>query len=139
MIKVELFYPLMLEAFNDNKTFTFPIKGTSMRPFLKNGDTVTLKKKDDNYKKGDIVFFKRKDDSFVLHRIRKIKGDILYIVGDHQTPLEEVNKSDLIGIVVDYKKKDKDKIYYLKGVKYNIYKFIVKFKFVRFIFSHIYK
>ena len=138
MIKVELFYPLMLEAFNDNKTFTFPIKGTSMRPLLKNGDTVTLKKIEE-YKKGDIVFFKRLDDSFVLHRIRKIKGDILYIVGDHQTRLEEVNKNQLIGIVIDYKKSKNNKTYYLKGVKYNIYKFIVKFKFVRFIFSHIYK
>ena len=138
MIKVELFYPLMLEAFNDNKTFTFPIKGTSMRPLFKNGDTVTLKKIEE-YKKGDIVFFKRLDDSFVLHRIRKIKGDILYIVGDHQTRLEEVGKNQLIGIVIDYKKSKNNKTYYLKGVKYNIYKFIVKFKIVRFIFSHIYK
>jgi hypothetical protein len=27
----------------------------------------------------------------------------------------------------------------MKGIRYNLYKFIVKFKFIRFIFSHIYK
>ena len=138
MIKVEKFYPLILEAFNENKTFSFPIKGTSMRPLFKNDDIVTLDKVD-SYKKGDILFYRRNDGSFVLHRLRKISDGVLYIVGDHQTPLEKVEESQLIGKVISYKKKNKDKIYYLKGVKYNIYKFIVKFKFIRYVFSHIYK
>ncbi|MBR6071568.1 MAG: S24/S26 family peptidase [Acholeplasmatales bacterium] len=138
MIKVEKFYPLILEAFNENKTFSFPIKGTSMRPLFKNDDIVTLDKVD-SYMKGDILFYRRNDGSFVLHRLRKIKNGVLYIVGDHQTALEKVEENQLIGKVISYKKKDKDKIYYLKGVKYNIYKFIVKFKFIRYVFSHIYK
>ncbi len=139
MIRVESFYPLIIEAFNNNQSFTFPIKGTSMRPLLKNGDTVTIIKVDNNIKKGDIVFYRRDDNTFVLHRIRKIKNNILYIVGDHQTKLEEVKYDNLIGVVINYKKSNKDKIYNMKGVKYNLYKFIVKFKFIRFIFSHIYK
>lgn len=139
MIKVESFYPLIIEAFNSNKSFTFPVKGTSMRPLLKSGDTVTIIKVDNNIKKGDIVFYKRDDNTFVLHRIRKIKNNIYYIVGDHQTKLEEVKYDQFIGVVINYKKTNKDNIYNMKGVKYNLYKFIVKFKFIRFIFSHIYK
>ena len=139
MIKVEKFYPLMLEAFEENKTFSFPVRGTSMRPLLKNGDVVTLEKFDLNPKVGDILFYRRKDLSFVLHRVRKIKNDKLYIVGDHQTPLELVSIADVIGKVINYKKNNKDKIYNMKGVKYNLYKFIVKFKLIRFIFAHIYK
>ena len=134
MIKVEKFYPLMLEAFNENKTFSFPVKGTSMKPLLKNDYVVTLCKIED-YKIGDILFFRRDDGSFVLHRLRKIKNGILYIVGDHQVALEKVRDDQLIGKAINYKKKDK--IYNLKGVKYIIYKFIVKFKFIRYIFSHI--
>ena len=137
MIRVEKFYPLMVEAFNENKTFSFPVKGSSMRPLFKNDYVVTLKKIDD-YKIGDILFFRRDDGAFVLHRLRRIENDILYIVGDHQTGLERVRKDQLIGKVIDYKKYN-NKIYYLKGVKYKFYKFIVKFKIVRFIFSHIYK
>ena len=137
MIKVEKFYPLILEAFNENKTFSFPVKGSSMRPLLKNDYVVTICKID-SYKVGDILFFRRDDGAFVLHRLRKIKNGILYIVGDHQTKLEEVRENQLIGKVINYKKYN-DKIYNLKGVKYNFYKLIVKSKFVRFIFSHIYK
>ncbi len=139
MIKVEKFYPLMLEAFEEGKTFSFPVKGTSMRPLLKNGDIVTLKKFDGNAKVGDILFFRRKDLAFVLHRVRKIKDGKLYIVGDHQTGLEEVLYDMVIGIAINYKKAKKDKIYNMKGVKYSLYKFIVKFKIVRYIFAHTYK
>ena len=139
MIKLETLYPLILEAFQDNKTFSFPIKGTSMRPLLKNDDIVTIKKIDNDIKKGDILLYKRNDDSFVLHRINKIKKDYYLIVGDHQTKKELVKYDQLIGKVINYQKKNKEKIYYLKGVRYNFYKFIVKFKFIRYIFSHIYK
>ncbi len=137
MIRVEKFYPLMVEAFNENKTFSFPVKGSSMRPLFKNDYVVTLKKIDD-YKIGDILFFRRDDGAFVLHRLIRIDKDALYIVGDHQTSLERVRPDQLIGKVIEYKKYN-NKIYYLKGVKYKFYKFIVKFKIVRFIFSHIYK
>ena len=75
MIKVEKFYPLILEAFNENKTFSFPVKGSSMRPLLKNDDVVTICKID-TYKVGDILFFRRDDGAFVLHRLRKIKNDV---------------------------------------------------------------
>ncbi len=137
MIKLELLYPLMLEAFNENKSFSFPVKGTSMRPMLKNDDVVTIVSIN-NYKKGDILLYKRLDESFVLHRVRKIKNNKLYIVGDHQTGLEEVNYNQVIAKVINYKKNNKDKVYNLKGVKYNLYKFIVKFKIIRFIFSKIF-
>lgn len=139
MIRVEKFYPLMLEAFEENKTFSFPVKGTSMRPFLKNGDIVTLKKFDGNAKIGDVLFYRRDDMSFVLHRVRKIKNNKLYIVGDHQTPLEEVSYDKIIATTINYKKSNKDKIYNMKGIKYSLYKFIVKFKIIRYIFAHIYK
>lgn len=139
MIKLEKFYPLIIEAFNDNKTFSFPIKGKSMRPLLKNDDIVTIKKIDNDIKKGDILLYKRNDDSFVLHRLNKIKKNHYLIVGDHQTKIDLVEYNQLIGKVINYQKKDIDKIYYMKGVRYNFYKFIVKFKFIRYIFSHIYK
>ena len=139
MIKLEKIYPLMLEAFNDNKTFSFPIKGTSMLPLLKNDDVVTIKKIENDIKKGDILLFKRNDGSFILHRVNKIKKDHYLIVGDHQTPLEKVLYEQIIAKVINYQKKKNNKTYYMKGIRYSLYKFIVKFKFIRFIFSHIYK
>ena len=46
LINVEDFYPLIIEAFKNDKTFSFPIKGTSMRPLLKSGDIVTIEKRE---------------------------------------------------------------------------------------------
>ena len=66
MIKVEKFYPLIEEAFQNGKTFSFPVKGTSMRPLLKNDDIVTLEKFDGNPKVGDILFYRRDNLQFVL-------------------------------------------------------------------------
>lgn len=138
MIKVEKFYPLILEAFEENKTFSFPIKGSSMKPMLKDDDVVTLAKID-TYKKGDILFYRREDGAFVLHRLNKIKNNTLYIVGDHQVALEAVKPEQLIGKVISYKKNNKDKIYNLRGIKYNIYKFLIKNKYIRYIFLHLFK
>ena len=139
MIKLEKIYPLMLEAFKDNKTFSFPIKGKSMLPLLKDDDVITLKKIENDIKKGDILLFKRNDGSFILHRVNKIKKDYYLIVGDHQIKKEKVLFNQIIGKVINYQKKKNNKIYYMKGIRYNLYKFIVKFNFIRFILSHMYK
>lgn len=134
-VRVIDLYPLMIEAFNSNLNFEFPINGTSMRPLLKKGDSVTLKKID-KLKKGDIVLFRRLNGAFVLHRIIKIKNNQYYFVGDHQTKIEGNISSDmLIGKVISYKHKNKNKEHNLKGFRYNFYKLIVKFKIIRWIFS----
>ena len=139
MIKLEKIYPLMLEAFSLDKTFSFPIKGTSMLPLLRTDDVVTIKKIENDIQKGDILLFKRNDGSFILHRVNIIKKDYYLIVGDHQTKKEKVLFDQIISKVINYQKKKNNKTYYMKGIRYSLYKFIVKFKFIRFIFSHIYK
>ena len=137
MIKVKTIYPLMLEAFEEGKSFTFPVKGTSMIPLLHTNDTVTIVPKED-YSIGDIVLFRRLDGSFVLHRIRYIKEDQYTIVGDHQRPLEKnVSKNQIIGYVISYTKKDK--VHNMKGLRYRIYKCLVKSSFIRGVFGRLYK
>ncbi|MGM9970467.1 MAG: S24/S26 family peptidase, partial [Anaeroplasma sp.] len=127
MIRIEKLYPLMLEAFKEGKSFTFPVKGTSMQPMLHTSDTVTIFPKND-YNVGDIVLFKRSDDTFVLHRIIRINIDSYDIVGDHQTNIEKnVKKENVVGYVTSYCKKGDSKINYLNNFKYRIYKKIVKY------------
>ena len=69
-----------------------PIKGTSMWPLLKEGESqVQVAARDDRrLKKGDVVLYRRKDGTLVLHRIiRLVKPDAYLVCGDHQWRSDE--------------------------------------------------
>lgn len=131
-MRIEQIHDLMIESFKENKTFSFPINGTSMQPLLHKNDLVELTDKFE-IKKNDILFYKRLDNTYVLHRVVKIKGDVLYIVGDHQVKKEIVYENQLIAKAISYTKKNKK--YFFKGIKYKIYLFTLKFYIIRKIYS----
>lgn len=137
---MELIHKLIVEAFTQGKTFTFPSKGTSMLPLLHDNDLVTVSQVK-TLKKGDIVLYKRKNGQYVLHRIRKINKDNTYtIVGDHQRVVEEgITKEDIIAVLVSYTKKKNNKEYNLCGFKYSIYKLFIKSSVIRWFNSKVFK
>lgn len=101
--------PFIAEAFEQNKTFTIPITGTSMLPLLVQGrDRVTLARPrlDESGKAvlslGDLPLYRRKDGAFVLHRVVGISPDGTYTMcGDNQFILEEgIEPSQIIGVTV---------------------------------------
>ncbi|MDE7384965.1 MAG: S24/S26 family peptidase [Anaeroplasmataceae bacterium] len=131
MIKVEDFYPLILEAFQNGNTFTFPVHGTSMQPLLHTNDLVVLEAIS-TLKKGDIVFYRRENKQFVLHRIRRVKKDSFTFVGDHQIKEEPgITMEQCIGKVIAYKKQGREKQYNLNSFKYRMYTFLVRSKLFR--------
>jgi hypothetical protein len=66
-----------------------PVAGTSMVPFLRDGDTVYLDLPDSPLKKGDIVLYTRANGRYILHRIQRVLPDGGYVmVGDAQQELE---------------------------------------------------
>lgn len=66
-----------------------PVAGTSMVPFLHDGDTVYLDLPDSPLKKGDIVLYTRVGGRYILHRIQKVLPDGGFVmVGDAQQELE---------------------------------------------------
>ena len=137
MNKMEDLYPLILEAFNNDLTFKFPIRGESMLPLLKTNDFVTISKINRRMKKGDILLYRRDNQQFVLHRVRRIKKGIYTMVGDHQRVVEKnIKDSNLIGVVISYWKNDKE--YKLNRLSYKIYKLLVRISLLRWIFGHVY-
>lgn len=135
MTKVSDFYDLIIETINEDKTFTFKIHGTSMLPLFKDRTKVKLGKID-KINKNDIIFYKR-GEQFVLHRVIKIAGDNLIFAGDHQLFKENVKRENCFAKVVSYYKNDKEKL--LKGFKYKLYLFSLKFKVVRWLYIKCYK
>ncbi len=72
-----------------------PIRGVSMRPFLRDGDFAYLVALPEKLKKGDIVLYQRKNEQYVLHRIyKRIPGGYLLLGDSQQTP-EPVEQDQL--------------------------------------------
>lgn len=66
-----------------------PVAGSSMTPFLVNGDTVYLDLPDSPIKRGDVVLYTRDNGRYILHRVYRVNRDGSFImVGDAQIELE---------------------------------------------------
>ena len=85
------------------------ISGSSMAPFLiHRRDTVYFKKPDRALKEGDIVFYRRANGRYVMHRIRWIRQDGYYMIGDGQTQTEgPLKREQIFGLITAVKRKDK--------------------------------
>lgn len=84
-------------------------KGWSMRPFLREGDTVFLFKTDGNdVKEWDCVLFTRSDGVKVLHRAIKILPDRIITRGDYEKHFDApVPKSKVLAVMREYYRGDK--------------------------------
>ena len=88
---------ILRELTEEGKEVSLLIAGNSMVPFLVHErDYIYFKKPEDDLKKGDMVFFQRDNQAFVMHRIKKVKPEGYYIVGDAQTTLEGPIRRDQI-------------------------------------------
>ena len=85
---------LMLREGQEN--VPVPVKGVSMRPFLRNADFAYLVRLPEKLKRGDIVLYQRANSQYVLHRVYKILGSGNYLMlGDSQLEPEPVNAGQL--------------------------------------------
>lgn len=73
------------------KTVSVPVAGSSMVPFLTDGDTAYLEQPTTPIRRGDIVLYTRSTGRYVLHRVYRVCRDGSFLmVGDAQTQLEHI-------------------------------------------------
>lgn len=96
----------IIDTLNEGKKASITVKGNSMRPFFRDGKTVVVITKKNEYKKGDIIFF-RYQQLFKLHRIKSIKDHHIIACGDNLMQKEIIEKQDVIGYVESYQNKGK--------------------------------
>ena len=77
------------------------ISGNSMSPFLIHGrDTVYLSKLTRPAKRGDVLLYQRENRAYVLHRVYKIEGNTLTMIGDAQTvPERGIRPEQVIAVM----------------------------------------
>lgn len=73
-----------------------PVRGVSMRPFLRDGDFAYLVPLPEKISRGDILLFQRRNHQYVLHRVYKIRRDGSFLLlGDSQMGSEPVTRDQL--------------------------------------------
>jgi signal peptidase I len=93
----------------------FQAKGWSMRPFIKNGDFITVKPiENSSIKTGDVVFYSTAENKVVIHRvIKKYKKNItkvFLIKGDAASGFPEIiNVKNVFGKVVEIERRGRTK------------------------------
>ena len=81
VLRNSIMFPEVAKLISEGKSVTMKVKGNSMLPFIKDGDTVKLVKTD-HLKLYDIVLARIDDEQYVLHRIIRMKDNQLILMGD---------------------------------------------------------
>jgi signal peptidase I len=98
VLDTQAFLDMVCELLHEGQTHVaVPVAGSSMVPFLHNGDTVYLDLLDTPIKRGDIVLYTRSNGRYILHRVYKVLPEGGFImVGDAQQELEYLPSRDMI-------------------------------------------
>lgn len=78
-----------------HRDVTVPVKGSSMVPFLHNGDVVYLNLPEGPAKRGDILLYLRPDSRYILHRVVRRRKRGLLMTGDAQQELELIDEAQV--------------------------------------------
>jgi len=86
----DILFECLIELINGGKQVKMNISGSSMQPFLYDGDTIVLQSvKLEDIKLGDVVLGKY-NSAYVLHRVINKKKDCIYIAGDNNISQIEI-------------------------------------------------
>jgi len=109
VVNIYEYMPVLREILEQDKDVSFLITGNSMSPFLVHQrDTIIISKPKEDFKVGDMVFYTRESGQYIMHRVYKVEGNYLYMVGDAQVEIEgPLPKECVFGIVKKVIRKNK--------------------------------
>ena len=95
------------EVLESSGKYIGPTVGISMLPMLKNRrDTIVVAKKTERLEPYDVALYKR-GNSYVLHRVLEVVDGGYIIRGDNCYSDENVPEESVIGVLVEFFRKDK--------------------------------
>lgn len=108
VLRNSVMFTEVAKLISEGKSVTMKVKGYSMLPFISDGDTVKLVKTD-NIKLYDIVLARIDDNQYVLHRIIRMKDNLLLLMGDGNLKgCERCNVEDVLALAAVKVKKKKE-------------------------------
>lgn len=119
-----LFLPEVVKILREGHTVTLSLAGYSMRPFLEHKRDKALLKMPENPVVGDPILAEISPGHFVLHRIIRIDGDEVTLRGDGNLGNEYCRRENLVGAVVGFYRKGREKLDRTDGWKWKIYSWL---------------
>jgi len=93
--------PVIHAALQRGQRVRMSVNGSSMLPFLRDGDVVELEPVRTLPMPGDIMLVRGLQERYVLHRVVRIEGDALFLRGDAQSGCEgPFTRRDVLAKVV---------------------------------------
>lgn len=120
-VQNSVFIPAVVKLVNEGHTVTIPLKGFSMRPFLENARDKALLCQVGKLHVGDPVLAKVDHQRYVLHRIVRIDGDSLTLLGDGNLSTEHCRMKDVVASVVGFYRKGRTRLDAVDGRKWKAY------------------
>ena len=108
-VDAQEFIAVLRELIEEGHQVSLLISGSSMSPFLiHHRDTIYFKKPDRELRVGDMVFYRRGNGKYVMHRIRRIRPEGFYMIGDAQWEIEgPLQREQIFGLITAVERKGK--------------------------------
>lgn len=113
--------PKIIELTDSGKTVTLPLKGFSMRPFLEDERDKALLTKPKEIRVGDPVLAEVSPKHYVLHRIVKIEGNKVTLLGDGNLTPEHCLLNDVKCAVIGFYRKGHKNLDRTDAKKWQVY------------------
>ena len=108
-VDTQEYIAVLRELIEEGHQVSLLISGSSMSPFLiHHRDTIYFKKPDRELRVGDMVFYRRGNGKYVMHRIRRIRPEGFYMIGDAQWEIEgPLQREQIFGLITAVERKGK--------------------------------
>lgn len=110
----EILFSKVVSTLSRGGKAIIPVKGSSMHPFIKGGEDNVMLYPPVNIREGDIVLAEVSHGKYLLHRIYKLQGDCITLMGDGNIyNKEHCSRKNIVGkaIYVINKKGRRRKLY----------------------------
>lgn len=120
MENAELF-PHLIKMMQEGHTITLGLRGYSMRPFLEDKRDSALMRNPTEVVVGEPVLAEIKKGVYVLHRVIKIEGENVTLLGDGNVTPEHCTKADVRAQIVGFYRKGRKTLDPVDGWKWRVY------------------
>ncbi len=117
-------FPFLVSLMEKGHTVTLKLKGVSMRPFLEDERDVALMRLATEVVAGEPVLAEVGKGHFVLHRVIRLEGDAVTLLGDGNLVEEHCSVGDVKAQVVGFYRKGSKKLDRIDGWKWRAYSFV---------------
>ena len=116
-----LLIPEILAIIGEGHTVTLPLKGYSMRPFLEDRRDKALLSAVETIAVGDVVLAEIAPKRYALHRIVKLDGNSVTLLGDGNLTCEHCQRSDIKAKALGFYRKGSTTIDSVSSRKWRTY------------------